>query len=149
MGYNKSLTSFFCIWICNFPSTICWNKFLLHWMVLALFFKIIWPMVYFYGLYSIPLVYVTILMPDHTVFLKKYSDFPFFKDFIYFYREGQGGRKRGRETSIYVCLSCSPYWGPGPQPSHAFWLGIEPSTVWFRDQHSIYWATPARQTTVF
>ena len=26
------------------------------------------------------------------------------------------GRKRGRETSVCGCLSCAPYWGPGPQP---------------------------------
>ena len=26
-------------------------------------------------------------------------------------REGKGGRKRGRETSMCGCLSCAPYWG--------------------------------------
>ena len=30
--------------------------------------------------------------------------------------EGKGGRKRGRETSMRGCLSCTPNWGPGPQP---------------------------------
>ena len=42
------------------------------------------------------------------------------------------------------CLSFAPYWGPGPQPRHVPWLGIEPVTLWFPGQHSIYWATPAR-----
>ena len=28
------------------------------------------------------------------------------------------------------CLSCGPHWGPGPQPSHVFWLGIDPATLW-------------------
>ena len=56
--------------------------------------------------------------------------FIFFKDFIYF-REGRGGRKRGRETSMCGCLSHAPYWGPGRQPRHVPWLGIEPVTLWF------------------
>ena len=38
----------------------------------------------------------------------------FFKDFIYFSREGKGRRNRGRETSMFGCLSHAPYWGPGP-----------------------------------
>ena len=37
--------------------------------------------------------------------------FSFFKDSIYFQREGKGGR----ETSMCGCLSRTPYWGPGPQ----------------------------------
>ena len=43
--------------------------------------------------------------------------------FIYIYlfifqREGKGGRKRGRETSMCGCFSYVPYWGPGLQPRH-------------------------------
>ena len=45
--------------------------------------------------------------------------------FIYFQREGKGRRKRGRETSMCGCLSCAPYWGPGPGPKHVPWLGIK------------------------
>ena len=68
----------------------------------------------------------------------------FFKIFIYlFLEEGKGGEKE-RETSIYGCLSCAPYWGPGPQPRHAPWLGIKPPTLWFTGWCSIHWATPAR-----
>ena len=29
------------------------------------------------------------------------------------------------------CLSHTPYWGPGPQPRHVLWLGIEPPILWF------------------
>ena len=44
--------------------------------------------------------------------------FIFLKDFIYSFLEGKGGRKRGKETSMCGCLLCTPYWGPGPQPTH-------------------------------
>ena len=42
------------------------------------------------------------------------------------------------------CLSHAPYRGPGPQPRHVPWLGIEPTTLWFAGLDSIHWATPAR-----
>ena len=29
------------------------------------------------------------------------------------------------------CLSRGPHWGPGPQPRHVPWLGIELATLWF------------------
>ena len=45
--------------------------------------------------------------------------FLFFKKRFYLsFREGKGGRKRGRGTSMYGCLSCAPYRGPGLQPRH-------------------------------
>ena len=65
--------------------------------------------------------------------------------FIYLFIErGKGGRKRGRETSMCGCLLSTSYWGPGPQPRHAPWLGIELVTLCFVVQCSIHWATPAR-----
>ena len=36
--------------------------------------------------------------------------------FIYFWREGKEGRKRGRETKMCGCFSCGPHWGPGWHP---------------------------------
>ena len=33
-------------------------------------------------------------------------------------------------------------WGPGLQPRHVPWLGIEPATLWFAGQSLIRWATP-------
>ena len=64
------------------------------------------------------------------------------KDFIYlFVRER--GRKGERETSSCGCLSCAPYWGPGLQPKHAPWLGIELMTLSFACC-LVHWATPAR-----
>ena len=67
------------------------------------------------------------------------------KDFIYllFRQRGKGGRKRGRETSMRVCLSCTPYWGPGLQPRHVPPLGIKPVTLWFSGPCSTHWAVPA------
>ena len=44
--------------------------------------------------------------------------------FIYCFREGKGGRKRGRETSMCGCFSRTPHWGPGLQPRHVPWLGM-------------------------
>ena len=32
---------------------------------------------------------------------------------------------------MWGSLLCSPYWGPGLQPRHVPWLGIEPATLWF------------------
>ena len=47
------------------------------------------------------------------------------------------------------CLSCAPYWGPGPQPRHVPWLGIKLVTLRFAGQHSIHWATPARALLIY
>ena len=44
--------------------------------------------------------------------------FFFFKILFIYFREGKGGRKRGRETSMCGCLLCAPYWGLGLQPRH-------------------------------
>ena len=61
-----------------------------------------------------------------------------FKDFIYIFLErGEGRRKRGRETSMCGCLSHVPHWGPGWQPRHLPWLGIEPVALWFTSWRSM------------
>ena len=68
-----------------------------------------------------------------------FCPFFFFKDFIYLFLErGEGVRKRGRETSVCVCLLRAPDWGPGQQPRHVPCLGIEPPTLWFRGQLSTH-----------
>ena len=41
-------------------------------------------------------------------------------------------------------FSSTPSWGPGPQPRHVLWLGIELTNLWFAGQHSVHWGTPAR-----
>ena len=74
----------------------------------------------------------------------------FLRNFVIYliiFREGKGGRKRGRETSICGCLSHAPYWVPGLQPRYVPWLGIEPATIWFSGLRSIHWTTAARART--
>ena len=63
--------------------------------------------------------------------------------FLYFWREGKGGTKSGRETFI-SCLLHALNGGPGLQPRHVPWLGSELVTSWFAGQCWIHWATPAR-----
>ena len=70
--------------------------------------------------------------------------FFFLRFFKFIFREGKGGRKRGRETSMCGFYLSAPYWRPGIQPRHVSWLGIELATLWFVVRHSIHWATPAR-----
>ena len=73
--------------------------------------------------------------------------FFFFKDFIYLFLERGEGKEKERERIIYVWLPlvcADPHWGPGPQPRHVPWLGIELETLWFTGLCSIHWATPAR-----
>ena len=48
------------------------------------------------------------------------------------------------KNTICGCLLHVPHQGPGPQPRHVPWLGIEPATLWFTAWCSIHWATPAR-----
>ena len=69
--------------------------------------------------------------------------------FIYFLQSRKGGRKRGRETSMCGCLLCVSYWGPGLQPRHVPWLGIQLAALWFKGWHSIHWTTPAREYLTF
>ena len=48
--------------------------------------------------------------------------------FIYFWTEGKGGRKRGRETSMCGCLSHTLYRAPGLQPRHVSQTGNQTSS---------------------
>ena len=68
-----------------------------------------------------------------------------FKILFYLFLEGKGGKKRKRNI-MCGCLLCAPYWGPGLPPRHVPWLGIKPATLWFADQRSIHWASPAGAT---
>ena len=86
-------------------------------------------------------IFISELYPTLPFLFKKY--------FIYFWIEGKGRTKRGREISTCDCLLCTLYWGPGPQTRHVPWLGIKPATLWFVGQHSVHWATPARTHSFF
>ena len=84
----------------------------------------------------------------YTIFLSLFLLF-FWRFYLFIFREGKGGRKRGKQTSMCGCLSCTPYCGPGPQLRHMPWLGIEPVTLWFTGTCSIHWAAPARAQISF
>ena len=72
-----------------------------------------------------------IYIPINILFLKISS--------IYFFRER--GREGGKPDQLPLT---HPNWGPGPQPRHVPWLGIELATFWFTGRCSIHLATPAR-----
>ena len=66
---------------------------------------------------------------------KQWSDlfFKFFRDFIYLFLERRaGGRKRGREISMYGHLSHGSHWGPGLQLRHVPQPGIKLATPRFK-----------------
>ena len=44
---------------------------------------------------------------------------------------------------MWLPLMC-PNWGPGPQPRHVTWLGIELVILRFKGQYWIHWATAVR-----
>ena len=67
----------------------------------------------------------------------------FFKFLKFIFRERRWEGERERNINVWLLLA-HPYWGPGPQPRHVPWLGIEPVTLCFTGWHSIHWATPAR-----
>ena len=80
--------------------------------------------------------------------LNQQSDFFNKRFYLFIFRE-KGGRKRGRETAMWernidwLPPAC-PNQGPGLQPRHVPWLGIEPVTFLFAGCCSIHWATAAR-----
>ena len=68
--------------------------------------------------------------------------FFFLRFYLFIFRER--GREVERETSTCGCLLHAPYWGPGLQPRHVLWLGIELVTLCFTGLSSVHWAIPAR-----
>ena len=72
----------------------------------------------------------------------------FYKVFSLFLEKGDVREKR-REIALCGCLSHAPTWGPGLQPRHVSWVGLELVTPWFAGWHSIHWATPARATSFY
>ena len=64
--------------------------------------------------------------------------------FLFFiFRERWGMEKeRERNISVWLLLVTPPRTCPTTQAWP--WLGIELESLWFKDYHSIHWATPAR-----
>ena len=72
----------------------------------------------------------------------------FRKDFIYLFLERVDGKeKEGEKHQGVVASQAPPCWGPGPQPRHVPWLGIELASLWFAGPCSVHWATPARASS--
>ena len=91
-----------------------------------------------------PLSLLTLIICLCLFLISLVNVYQFLKKILFTFRVRRRKRQRQRETSMCGCLSCAPYWEPGPQPRHVLWLGIEPVTFWFAGRHSIHWATPAR-----
>ena len=73
-----------------------------------------------------------------------------FLDFAYLFLERGEGKEKERNRNINVWLLLyAPNWGPGLQPRHVPWLGIELAPICFAGRHSVLWATPARGHCVF
>ena len=67
----------------------------------------------------------------------------------------QWGREGEREGEKHQCVVAShlpapplTHWGPGPQPRHVPWLGIELVTIRFTGWHSVHRATLVRAVGV-
>ena len=76
------------------------------------------------------------LSDEFFFFLKIFYYCFFLRFYLFIFREGKGGRKRGRETpctrdTLIGCLLHTPNRGPGLQPRHVPWLGLEPGTSLF------------------
>ena len=62
----------------------------------------------------------------------------------FFFWEREGKEERGEKhqfvkETLMGCLSHPSTWGPGPQPRHVPWLGIELANLGFAGWHSIHW----------
>ena len=93
-------------------------------------------------------VFIAIYVIFLYLFLLKGDPLFFLRFYLFIFRErreGERGAEHGcvRERLI-GCLSHAPKWGPGPQPRHVPWPGIEPDTFRFAGWCSILWATPTK-----
>ena len=132
---------------CFFHSTLLlWDSSLLLYVAMPC-------SIYFDMHYSIIWLYLNLFM--HSTVDKHLSYFQFlaikssaainiyFLKILFILDKGEG-REKETETSVCGCLLHAPYWGPGPQPKHVLWLGMESATLWFAGRHSVHLATPAR-----
>ena len=105
---------------CSCYNSCCWDN---HCPAAATCLPDTNPSCYSFQIASAKSFLVATLPGSKAGFLKRFS--------LFIFREWKGERKRGRETSMCGCLSCTPYRGPGLQPRHVPQLGMEPATLWF------------------
>ena len=93
-----------------------------------------------------------IIFPNSHAFQEKNKETvtSFLKTFyLFIFREGKGGRKWGKETSMcktninWLPLA-HPQLGTWPTTQACAWQRIKPVTFQFAGGHSIHWATPTR-----
>ena len=89
------------------------------------------------------------ITPTWHIYFLTGSSYLFFRFYLFIFREGKEGRKRGRESSMCGCLSHIRNWEPSPQPRHVPWLEIEPASLCFSGWHSIHWVPPARTGSLY
>ena len=68
----------------------------------------------------------------------------FFLQTLFIFRGERREKEKERNINVWLPLVHTPNWGPGLQPRHVPWLGIEPVTLWFTGWCSVFWATPTR-----
>ena len=86
---------------------------------------------------------------SNTSWLKLSSSFfkfNFFKDFYLFIERGER-RKRERNINVWLPL-VRPLLGTWPTTQAGALTGIQPAIFWFKGQHSVHCATPARATLI-
>ena len=82
------------------------------------------------------------------------SFFSFLRFYLFILREKGREKEQERNTDMqkkYWSIACCtpPDQGPGPQPRHLPWQGIETVTFWFAGWYPTHWAMPARPPVKF
>ena len=134
---------YYSMWVCicewDFPLSTCTDMGLLHLRVWARSTLLRRPKLFPPEMCKSSCLFTCILTNAYC----NQNDY-FLRFYLFIFRQRGGEGERGREISICGCLLHAPYWGPGLQPRHVSWLGIELAILWFAGQRSICWATPAR-----
>ena len=140
------------------------NTYLLFFFIIAILTGVRWYLMWFWFAFPWWLVMLSIFSCTCWLFVSSLetclfgTSIHFFiwimwvfkkRSFVYLFISRERGKEgeRGTETSI-SCLSHILNWGPGPQPSHVLWPGIEPAIFQSAGWCSDRWGTPVRVNNV-